>query len=90
VEKGLVISTKPGVGKPVERDSVVTVNVSKGPDTVAVPDVTGKSVAEATAILQAAGLQVSGTGGRRQTVFLTDPTAGTRVPRNTGVFLYLR
>ncbi len=92
MEKGLVVSTKPGVGKPVERDSVVTVNVSKGPDTVAVPDVTGKSVADATAALQAAGLQVSGTGGRPkgQTVFLTDPVPGVKVPRNTGVFLYVR
>jgi len=92
VDKGKVVSTKPGVGKPVERDSVVIVNVSKGPDTVPVPDVTGKSVAEATAALQAAGLQVSGTGGRPkgQTVFLTDPVPGVRVERNTGVFLYVR
>lgn len=92
VEKGLVVSTKPGVGKAVERDSGVIVNVSKGPDTVAVPDVTGKSVAEATAALQAAGLQVSGTGGRPrgQTVFLTDPQAGVRIPRGSGVFLYVR
>ncbi|MGI8686192.1 MAG: PASTA domain-containing protein [Acidimicrobiales bacterium] len=92
VDKGLVVSTKPGAGKPVDRDSVVTVNVSKGPDTVAVPDVTGKSVADATAALQAAGLQVSGTGGRPkgQTVFLTDPVPGVKVLRNTGVFLYVR
>ncbi|HEX2698912.1 MAG TPA: PASTA domain-containing protein [Acidimicrobiales bacterium] len=92
VDKGLVVSTKPGVGRAVDRDSVVTVNVSKGPDTVPVPDVTGKSVAEATAALQAAGLQVSGTGGRPhgQTVFLTDPVAGVKVARNTGVFLYVR
>ena len=92
VDKGLVVGTKPGVGKTVDRDSVVTVNVSKGPDTVAVPDVTGRSVTDATAALQAAGLQVSGTGGRPrgQTVFLTDPQAGTRIPRNSGVFLYVR
>lgn len=92
VEKGLVVATKPGVGKTVDRDSVVTVNISKGPDTVAVPDVTGRSVADATVALQAAGLQVSGTGGRPrgQTVFLTDPQAGTKIPRNSGVFLYVR
>jgi len=92
VEQGLVVATKPGVGKTVDRDSVVTVNISKGPDTVAVPDVTGRPVADATAALQAAGLQVSGTGGRPkgQTVFLTDPQAGTRIPRNSGVFLYVR
>ena len=67
-------------------------NISKGPDTVAVPDVTGGSVAAATAALQAAGLQVSGTGGRPkgQTVFLTDPAPGVKVPRGSGVFLYVR
>ena len=92
VAKGAVVSTRPGAGKAVERDSTVTVNVSKGPDTVAVPDVLGKTVAEATAILEAAGLQVSGTGGkpRSQRVFLTDPQAGTQVPRGSGVFLFVR
>ena len=92
VQAGLVVSTKPGVGRSVDRDSTVTVNISKGPDTVAVPDVTGGSVAAATAALQAAGLQVSGTGGRPkgQTVFLTDPAPGVKVPRGSGVFLYVR
>ena len=92
VEKGRVVSTKPAVGRAVDRDSVVTVNVSKGPDTVAVPDVTGRSVGEATSAIQAAGLQVSGTGGRPggRTVFLTDPQAGTKVTRGSGIFLYVR
>ena len=92
VDKGRVVSTKPGAGKAVARDSTVVVNVSKGPDTVAVPDVTGKSVAEASAIIREAGLQVSGTGGRPngKTVFLTDPVPGVRIPRNSGVFLYVR
>ena len=92
VPKDAVVSTKPGVGKAVERDSTVTVNVSKGPDTVPVPDVTGRTVAEATAALQAAGLQVSGAGGRprAQLVFQTDPQAGTRVTRGSGVFLFVR
>ncbi|MGH9177925.1 MAG: PASTA domain-containing protein [Acidimicrobiales bacterium] len=92
VEKGLVVSTKPVVGRTAERDSVVTVNVSKGPDTVPVPDVAGRSVADATAALQAAGLQVSGTGGRPggRLVFLTDPQPGTKVVRGTGVFLFVR
>ena len=92
VEKGLVVATKPGVGKSVARDSTVVVNVSKGPDTVPIPDVLGKTVADATAALQAAGLQVSGTGGRPrgQLVFLTDPQPGTRVSRGAGVFLFVR
>ena len=92
VEKGRVVSTKPVVGKSVARDSTVVVNVSKGPDLVPVPDVLGKSVAEATAILHSAGLQVSGAGGppRGKAVFLTDPAPGTRVKRDSGVFLFVR
>ncbi|MDP9387056.1 MAG: PASTA domain-containing protein, partial [Actinomycetota bacterium] len=92
VPRGRVISTRPGAGKPVERDSTVTVVVSKGPDTVAVPDVVGKSVGEATAAIEAAGLQVSGVGGKPkgQRVFLTDPQPGTRVQRGSGVFLFVR
>jgi beta-lactam-binding protein with PASTA domain/tRNA A-37 threonylcarbamoyl transferase component Bud32 len=92
VDKGLVVSTKPAVGRTAERDSVVTVNVSKGPDTVPVPDVVGRTVADATAALRAAGLEVSGTGGRPggRLVFLTDPQAGTKVVRGTGVFLFVR
>ena len=92
VPKDAVVSTRPGIGKMVPRDSAVVVNVSKGPDTVPVPDVAGKTVAQATAALQAAGLEVSGTGGRPrgQLVFLTDPQAGSRVPRGSGVFLFVR
>ena len=92
VARGLVVSTKPSVGRSVARDSTVTVNVSKGPDTVPIPDVLGKTVADATAALQAVGLQVSGTGGRPrgQLVFLTDPQPGTRVSRGAGVFLFVR
>ncbi|MGH9153222.1 MAG: PASTA domain-containing protein, partial [Acidimicrobiales bacterium] len=92
VEKGRVVSTKPPVGKSVPRDSTVVVNISKGPDVVPVPDVLGKSVAEAKALIESAGLQVSGTGGlpRGRTVFLTEPAPGTRIPRNAGVFLFVR
>ncbi|HUP69237.1 MAG TPA: PASTA domain-containing protein [Acidimicrobiales bacterium] len=92
VEKGLVISTTPGTGAKVPKGETVTIVVSKGPDIVDVPDVTGKTVAEATAILKAAGLGVSGTGGKPNgdRVIFTDPQAGTKAKRGTGVFLYVR
>jgi len=92
VDKGLVISTSPGTGARVPKGETVTLVVSKGPDVVDVPDVTGRTVEEATAILRDAGLGVSGTGGkpRGNRVIFTDPQAGTKAKRGTGVFLYVR
>ena len=92
VEKGLVISTTPGTGARVPKGETVTIVVSKGPDLVDVPDVAGKTVDEATAVLRAAGLGVSGTGGKPNgsRVIFTDPQAGTKAKRGTGVFLYVR
>jgi len=68
----------------------VTVSVSKGPDLVPVPDVRGHSVDEATSMLSQAGLSVANVYGpsKRGTVFFTDPPAGQRVHRGSGVNLY--
>ena len=60
VPSGDVIAVDPAPGTSVERDSTVTLRVSKGPDLVALPDVTGQTLAQAQATLQAAGLQVGG------------------------------
>ena len=52
--------------------------VSSGPPTVAVPNVVGDTVAQATAALQTAGLTVSGVDGNPNgTVVGTDPAIGT-------------
>jgi beta-lactam-binding protein with PASTA domain len=68
------------------------VNVSKGPDLVTVPAVVGRTVAEATAALQAAGLHVNGVFGppQAQRVILTVPQAGNQLKRGQGVSLYTR
>jgi serine/threonine-protein kinase len=91
VQPGQVFATEPGAGTPVAPGGKVTVKVSKGTLTVSVPDVRGKSVDEATALLQQAGLQVSGLygpRGARGRVVLTEPGAGAKVRRGTGVVLY--
>ena len=90
VEPGKVASTRPGAGARAARDSTVVVNVSKGPDLVAVPNVVGRTVAEATAMLQGAGLQVSGVFGppRAQRVIATVPQAGAQLKRGQGVSLF--
>jgi serine/threonine-protein kinase len=91
VPKDQVISTTPGAGASADRGARVTVTVSKGPDLVPVPDVTGKSVPDATAVLQQAGLPVSNVfGPPNKKVFTTDPAAGTQAHRGSSVNLYTK
>ena len=68
VPAGEVVGTVPGAGASVERDDVVTVQVSKGPDLVAVPSISGLSLQEAIGAIEAAGLtpgQLYGPGAER-------------------------
>ena len=91
VPKDKVISTAPGAGASAAKGGKVTVTVSKGPDVLNVPDVTGKNVQDATTILQQAGLQVANVfGPPTKKVFVTDPPAGQQVHRGSSVNLYTR
>jgi eukaryotic-like serine/threonine-protein kinase len=56
VEEGLVIDQNPDQGARVDRESVVTINVSSGKPEVEVPNVIGLSVESAVATLSQAGL----------------------------------
>jgi eukaryotic-like serine/threonine-protein kinase len=90
VERGLVVSVR-GAGSQVERGATVEVVVSRGPDLVTVPDVAGRSLDEAVAALEAAGLtpgQVFGPAAG--SVAFTDPDAGQTVRRGTVVDITLR
>jgi serine/threonine-protein kinase len=89
VPKGQVISTSPAGGAAIPIGATVTVNVSKGPDLVAVPDVKGQSVGAATQALQNAGFAVSGvTGNPLNTVIRTSPPGGALVLRGSSVALF--
>ena len=92
VEEGKVVSTAPPAGTPVAKGARVTLNMSKGPETVPVPDVIGRSIEDARAAIVGAGLQVSGAFGppNAKRVFQTDPAAGVKVKRGTPVALYVR
>jgi serine/threonine-protein kinase len=91
VEAGKIIRTEPAAAQTAPRGSTVTVVVSKGPDLVGVPPVRGLSVDAATAAIERLGLNVDGVlGSPSKRVFDTDPAAGTRVRRGTGVSLYTR
>ncbi len=89
VPEGAVVSQTPATGTLFKGDTV-TIVVSKGPVLIPVPDVTLKSVSEATKILQNAGLQVKVSkvfGGVLKTVRFQDPAAGTMVRRGTTITL---
>jgi len=91
VPKDQVIGTSPAAGASVARGGKVTINVSKGPDLVAVPDVTGKSVQDATTVMQQAGLSIGNVfGPPNKKVFVSDPPAGTQVHRGSSVNVYTK
>lgn len=89
VEKGKVIGLRPGEGT-APRDTEVEVVVSKGPDLVEVPSVLGRSLDDAVAAIEAAGLVVGDAfGPAKGQPFATNPPAGTKVKRGATVDIYL-
>jgi beta-lactam-binding protein with PASTA domain len=89
IPAGHVIGTDPAPGQKVDVGTQVTVQISKGPHLVAVPNVDSMSVGAAAQQLQAAGLSVSGvTGNPLGTVVRTQPAAGTQVRYGSAVQLY--
>jgi serine/threonine-protein kinase len=56
VEAGFVIRTNPAFGSEAEEGSTIEVFVSQGPEEIAVPPLVGKTVDEAEALLEEAGL----------------------------------
>jgi serine/threonine-protein kinase len=59
VEIGAVASSEPAVGTAITRGSTVTLQVSKGPKDVTVPDFLGQPEDEAITALEAAGLVIN-------------------------------
>nr|WP_134010317.1 Stk1 family PASTA domain-containing Ser/Thr kinase [Streptomyces sp. 846.5] len=93
VGSGKVISSNPGVGTRIRKDGSVTLDVSKGPDRPAVPDVTGKSQSAAEQAIKAAGLAVgqvtqqASDSVAQGNVISADPAVGTKEQPNTVVNL---
>jgi serine/threonine-protein kinase len=73
VPAGAVISTDPGSGASVPTNSVVQIVVSSGPEQVDVPNLVGRTEADATAELRNRGLESDVTP---QSVPAGDPNAG--------------
>ncbi len=93
IEVGRVVSQDPPPTTPVERGGTVTVRISKGPDLVAFPDLTGQTYPQAQETLAAAGYAVNSLLGTTEGTFVSasvngdEVQAGATFPRGTGVDL---
>ena len=94
-EAGVVTSQDPAGGSEGSRGSTVTVSVSRGPSTSAVPDVTTQDVAIAQTTLEAAGFRtrvvLEDTDDITQDgiVLSQDPIGGTQAEPNSIVTLFV-
>ena len=99
VERGKAVSSNPAAGSSVSSGDTITVSFSSGAatptpnGTVTVPDVSKKTVQEATTELQKVGLNVGVQSEKFSKdvdagrVIGTDPRGGTKVPAGTTVNL---
>lgn len=88
---GVVLDVNPKVGTQVKPGDKVTVTVSKGKAPISVPDVIGKDINEARAILQQAGLQpvesYKDSDKPKDQVIGQNPPDGAGVERNAEIKL---
>lgn len=84
---GTVASQVPAAGTEAPQGSAVAIVLSKGPESVAVPTVKGKTQAQATTLLEALGLKVKvakkGDRAKKGTVIAQKPTGGNAKPGAT-------
>ncbi len=92
-KKNTVIGTEPEAGTKVDRDSTVTLIVSKGPETVEVPNVIGQDEDAAKEALESAGFSVQTvrepTNQPPGKVFKMSPKPGTQRPKGSVVKIYV-
>ncbi len=92
---GTVIAQNPLAGAKVDQGSTVTLTVSQGPGNTIVPSVAGLSQAQALEMLKAAHLNVtrieseSSDSTPAGSATRTEPVAGTPLPFNSGVTLFV-
>lgn len=89
VEQGSVLSQSPAAADELRRNHAVSVVVSEGPQPVAVPDLSGMTVEEATSELEAAGLHLEVSGSEHSAsveagrIITQDPAEGDVLPGST-------
>ncbi|MGW0605674.1 Stk1 family PASTA domain-containing Ser/Thr kinase [Streptomyces sp. NPDC002640] len=93
-ERGQVAQQSPRPGERAGEGDTITLTLSKGPEMIEVPDVTGRSVDEATATLEAAGFEVDEDRGLlgifRDTVKSQSPSAGDKAPKGSTITIRIR
>ncbi len=93
IEVGRVVAQNPDPGTLVERGGTVTFQLSKGPDLVPFPDLTGLTYPAAQEALADAGFTVNSLLGTTEGIFVSASVAGDEIqagatfPRGTGVDL---
>lgn len=70
IPAGGVVRQDPAPGTSVPRDSTVTVVISKGPDLVTIPDLTGMDYPTARAALEGAGFTIGNVQGNTSLAFI--------------------
>ena len=83
VEAGRVVTQTPAVDTPVERGGTVTVQLSKGPDVVPFPDLTGQTYAEAQTTLAGAGYAINSLLGTTEGTFVSASIDGEPIEPGT-------
>jgi eukaryotic-like serine/threonine-protein kinase len=93
IPAGIVISADPSAGRPVGRDSEVTLFVSTGPQQVVVPDVTGQTQDDAVAALKQKGLyavfQEKDSTEPQGTVIGQSPVVGQKIGQGSNITLFV-
>ncbi len=95
VENGIVLEQSPVSGESVVSGSEITLVVSKGGRTLAVPDLAGKTETQAVAALKNAGLtyqrrtEVGNVAVDEGIVLRCEPVEGTEVTEGTTVIIYV-
>ncbi|KAA0024925.1 Stk1 family PASTA domain-containing Ser/Thr kinase [Antrihabitans cavernicola] len=96
VAAGNVITTRPLAGSRVDEGSTISLDVSKGPEQVAVPKLDGMTQSQATQALTAVGLKLDPTVNRAASssseidqIVEQDPSAGANIDVSTPVKITL-
>lgn len=95
IPAGQIVSQTPAAGEQAPRGATITATPSKGPDLVALPDLTGLTLPEIRPLLEANGLKVGSLLGSTAGTFVSasvdgdEVTAGSMVIRGSEVNLII-
>lgn len=89
-EKGEIVSQNPEPKSEAKKGTIITVNISKGPEDKSVPNVIGKALADAEAAIREAGFKVGSVTPKageetQNTVIDQSPEGGESAPKDTTI-----